>query len=144
MFYPIETQNLIIYGDITNLGCGGIQLAELDVSKNKKLKELGCNGNQLTKLDVSKNRELERLWCHKNQLTELDVSKNKKLRYLDCENNQLEAAAITKIITDLPMRTYEENARTFFEGNPALPTAADVAIGNAKNWQITPNPDIDM
>ena len=40
------------------------------------------------------------------------------------------------------MRTYEENARTFFEGNPALPTAADVAVGNAKNWIVNPAPQL--
>lgn len=74
---------------ITNLFCGSNQLTNLDVSKNKNLKQLSCGSNQLTNLDISKNIELTYLSCSINKLTNLDVSKNTALTNLFCHTNLL-------------------------------------------------------
>lgn len=65
------------------------QLADLDVSKNRKLTYLDCHGNGITQLDLSNNSLLKHLRCSDNQLKSLDVSGLVLLDYLDCGNNRL-------------------------------------------------------
>lgn len=105
--------------NLESLFCDGCEdLHQLDLSKNRSLKELACirtgvttldvshnkelttlaftnvsssifeRGN-LTELDVSKNKKLEYLWCAAERLTTLDVSKNKALTTLNCADNYL-------------------------------------------------------
>ena len=91
-----DTTGLEIFSELSMLFFDEGSLAELDVSKNRKLTVLCCDGNQLTKLDVSKNKEIWLLTCEKNQLTELDVSQNPKLEHLDVTGNRLTKLNVDK------------------------------------------------
>lgn len=79
-----------LFTELQILYCKDNQLAELDVSNNKKLRIFDCAGNQLTKLDVTENTALTHLTCTDNNLTELDISKNTALVRLEFDNNLVE------------------------------------------------------
>ena len=109
--YEIESLRGIEYfPELEELNCWGCRLTELDVSKNKKLRELlccenqlttlnvaglasleelSCWGNALSELDVSGCDQLNVLWCYKNKLTTLNVSGNPRLGSFYCGDNQL-------------------------------------------------------
>ena len=95
-----------LYGNITELWCGGNQLTALDVSNNTALTRLDCISNQLTSLDVSNNTALTELQCERNRLTSLDVSNNTALTRLWCFENQLTAldvsgcTALTRLVCE--------------------------------------------
>ena len=99
--YPYSCKRTIkIAGrKVTKLTCLGLELTDLDVSKNTALKELDCSAsiadnhyvepryNYLKNLDVSKNIALIKLDCSNNPLSSLDVSKNTALKDLNGKNN---------------------------------------------------------
>lgn len=71
------------------LDCSGMNLKELNISKNRGLQELYCSRNQLSQLDISQNTSLKKLGCSENPLTQLDISQNNKLIYLDCSYTEI-------------------------------------------------------
>ena len=77
------------FASLETLICGNNSIAELDLSKNTKLKSLECPNNSLTELDLSKNAELDYLGCSSNALTALDLSNKSKLDILSCGANAL-------------------------------------------------------
>ena len=52
------------------------------------LEKLNCDNNQLTELDVSKNKELKDLDCDGNQLTSLQLDDCPKLGLYSCNDNE--------------------------------------------------------
>lgn len=62
---------------------------QLNISKNKSLRQVLCRECRLSELDVTHNHDLEELDCSENQLKSLDISRNKNLRVLFCTKNKL-------------------------------------------------------
>ena len=108
--FPLESQQMTLYGKVTALGCSENKLVTLEVHENPaleylicsqnsirslnlhsntRLKTLRCFRNKLRFLDVSANTALERLWCDNNRIATLDVSKNTELTQLWCGSNRL-------------------------------------------------------
>ena len=81
--------------ELKDLACGANELEELHLEENTKLRSLNCIQNQLTKLDVAVNVDLENIQCNENQLTELDVHNNTKLTGLRCGENQIETLDVS-------------------------------------------------
>ena len=77
------------FTELTKLLFDGINLKELDLTKNTKLKEFNGYSYTLKKLNVSGCSELKALDCAGNPLTELDVSGCTSLTGLYCNNSQL-------------------------------------------------------
>lgn len=94
--YTLQSQTVVIYGEVSQLQCLGEKLTALDVSKNPALVILLCGINQLKGLNVSNNPLLYYLSCGRNQLSRLDVSKNPNLQILNCNDNQLKAMDVSK------------------------------------------------
>lgn len=71
------------------LVCNGLDITELDVSKNTSLNRLECfNNNRLNILTVSGADALKILYCYNTGISSLDVSNNVHLNYLyayDCD-----------------------------------------------------------
>ena len=80
---------------LEKLYCAGIDIASLDVSKNRNLKKLDCSFTKITSLDVS-NNDLEELRCDNTGITGLDVSNNPNLKYLDCSNTKITSLDVSK------------------------------------------------
>ena len=88
---------ITIYGKhITGLMCTGMELTDIDVSRNIALEVLGCYGNSLSTLDITKNAALKSLACGSNRLTNLDVSRNIALENIICNENNLSSLNVTK------------------------------------------------
>ena len=74
---------------LTDFDCTGIQITNLDVSKNISLTKLCCSGNLLTNIDLTQNTALTEFWCFANELTNIDISQNTALTELYCFKNSL-------------------------------------------------------
>lgn len=95
--YSYKLYTITIVGEnITGLYCERKKIKELDVSKNKKLKELHCSENCLTRLNVNGAVSLQELDCSNNRMTHLDVSRNTALESLNCKSNQLVNLDVSK------------------------------------------------
>ena len=98
----VQELDLSANGELRVLICWNndknVQLAHLNVSKNRKLEFISIPGNQLTDLDVSNCSSLHKLMCSYNRLTNLDVSKNTNLGRLWCDGNQLSRLDISNNI----------------------------------------------
>jgi Leucine-rich repeat (LRR) protein len=75
--------------NLDTLICAYNQIANLDLSGNRKLLMIDCMENRLTSLNLTVQTELLDLNCSQNHLTILDVSNNKRLKALSCCTNQL-------------------------------------------------------
>lgn len=73
---------------LESLNCSECSIGELDLKKNKALRELSCSGgdrsNILTQLDLSENRALVKLDCSSQRITSLDLSQNTELQEVNC------------------------------------------------------------
>ena len=85
------------------LRCDENKLTSLNVQGCTALSWLGCAGSKLETLNVEGCTALSMLSCAKNELTSLNVQGCTVLGYLDCYGNKLDAAALTKILNDLPV-----------------------------------------
>ena len=115
--FPIQSQQMVLYGKVTSFHCGDndilvLQVNEnpaleylscsynkirsLDVHTNTRLKTLFCYNNKLYTLDVSANTELEELWCSDNRITALNVGMNTELTWLWCDNNRLQHLDVSR------------------------------------------------
>ena len=74
---------------LSELGLGGQDIAEADLSKNTELIYVRIYSSGVTKLDVSGCSKLEMLLCHNNKLATLNVSSNPNLKDLACSDNEL-------------------------------------------------------
>jgi len=108
----------------------------------ENIMSLICFGIQLTELDVSKNTVLTQLQCMDNRLTELDVSNNKALRFLDCSINQFSTNGLNKLFGTLHSNTFPFNHPKFADKkvisiilNPGTDTC-DRSIAENKGWMI--------
>ncbi|MDY3106459.1 MAG: hypothetical protein SOW27_06375, partial [Fenollaria sp.] len=77
------------------LTCSEKGLTELDLSKNKKLKNIYCNQNKLTKLILGEKPFLTNFYCHGNNLTDLDLNKCPELTELMCYDNNFTTLDLT-------------------------------------------------
>ena len=111
---------------LKELRCEENQLAELNVQGCTALRWLGCYGNKLDTLNVEGFTALSMLTCAKNQLTSLNIQGCTVLGYLDCYGNKLDAAALTKILNDLPV--YEGGLCTLYTEQ------TDVTEDNSKDF----------
>ena len=86
------------FPELHTLYCDDNQLAQLDLSKNSKLKYLNCGKNQLTQLILpTTTYNLESLNCYSNQLTALDMSRFENLTDLYCGANPLGTLDVTSL-----------------------------------------------
>ena len=85
-----------LFANLEQLYCTYNELAELDLSKNTKLRMLVCSYNELTELDLSKNTALEMVYAHCNNLTALNTEKNTRLTGLYLAYNALTALNLSK------------------------------------------------
>lgn len=86
------------------LRCGGIGLAELDVSALYNLTSLTCQGNALTQLDVSNNSKLVTLNCADNVLTSLTLGSLSSLQTLHCYVNSLVNIDVSQLVNLVDFR----------------------------------------
>ena len=108
--FPLESQQMTLYGKVTAFGCSTNKITSLEVHNNPvleylvcsqnniqslnlhsntRLKILQCFRNKLRFLDVGNNMKLEELWCSSNRIITLNVSKNTELTQLWCDRNRL-------------------------------------------------------
>ena len=81
---------VILKGEkITELGCSGNQLANLNVQGLTFLQELKCSRNELTELNVQGLTSLQKLRCANNKFIELNVQGLTSLQRLNCSDNKL-------------------------------------------------------
>ena len=95
-YYPLGLTETIVslkgieyFTELTKLRFEGIDLKELDMTKNPKLEVLDGFTYTLKKLNVSGCSKLKELNCSDNPLTELDVSGCTSLTTLNCNNLRL-------------------------------------------------------
>ena len=81
---------------LTSLNCYNNRLKVLDISENPALTVLDCGQNRLISLNTSKNPALASLTCSDNQITDLSLGANKNLQFLDCKNNELQKLDLRK------------------------------------------------
>lgn len=86
------------FTNLERLSCASLQITELDVSNNRKIKTLGCSKTGIASLDLSQNVLLEELDCSETFIETLDLSKNTNLKKLNCS-----ATGITEL--DLKVNT---------------------------------------
>lgn len=138
-------EGIEVFTALERLYCGGNQLTELDVSRNRELVYLYAAWNQLEQLDLSGldrlvslnvdgNRltsllldgctALEVLYCQGNRLTALDVSDSTGLVYLSAFDNQLTSIDLTAL-ANLEFVNLDTNRLTALDlsGNAGLSTA---------------------
>ena len=108
------------------LRCDENKLTSLNVQGCTALSWLGCAGSKLETLNVEGCTALSMLSCAKNKLTSLNVQGCTVLGYLDCYGNKLDAAALTKILNDLPV--YEGGLCTLYTEQ------TDVTEDNSKDF----------
>lgn len=96
--YPMATtlSGIEYFPNLEILDCSNNGLAELDISRNQKLKELYCNMNNLDKLNVSKNTKLRVLDCSNNSLITLHLQNNSNLTQLSAGSNKLKKLNVSK------------------------------------------------
>ena len=86
------------FTELVSLKCGYNQIAQLDLSKNKKLQYVACSDNNgMTSLNVKGLSELTYLNCDTNSLTELDLTGCSSLETLNCSKNYLEKLDLRSI-----------------------------------------------
>ncbi len=102
-FYPVEAQQVSIYGKVKYLRCSNNSISSLTVSTNPELEKLSCGINQIKALDLSGCKNLKMLYCALNQLESLDLTANTLLDDLDCSHNRLDALDVSKntVLTSL-------------------------------------------
>jgi len=90
------------FRNLTTLVCRCNRIVNMDLSKNRSLREVYAYDNDLRSIDVSGCTELEYLHigsdglCLKNRLCSLDISNNEHLRTLICNNNLIEELDVSK------------------------------------------------
>ena len=65
--------------ELEYLECGGLEISELDVSTNKKLRFLDCAYTNISSIDLSNNIKLDNLKCNGTNLTQIDITNNPEL-----------------------------------------------------------------
>lgn len=158
--YVIESQDVTIYGVVSELSCEANGICKMDVSKNTALKRLVCSKNDLTELNVSNMPYLSDLDCKENSLvslnatnnpgllnldcsdnenlSELDISGNKNLTTLDCSKCGFRLEMLRKIIEALPQRKETDITELCIYDNPGYKEIDENDINKAgkKNWTI--------
>ena len=103
---------VVLKGNITELYCGGNKLTALNVQGLTALQRLSCGENRLATLNVQGCTALQEFYCFDNQLSTLNVEGCTALKELNCSRNKLDATAFTKLLTDLPQRKADDDAKT--------------------------------
>lgn len=158
--YVIESQDITIYGVVSELSCEANGICKMDVSKNTALKRLVCSKNDLTELNVSNMPYLSDLDCKENSLvslnatnnpgllnldcsdnenlSELDISGNKNFTTLDCSKCGFRLEMLRKIIEALPQRKETDITELCIYDNPGYKEIDENDINKArkKNWTI--------
>lgn len=120
---------------LTNLQCqNSYYLNELDVSKNKALKNLSCYSCGMTSLNVSGCSALTILSCGYNKLTSLDVSGCSSLTSLSFTRNQIKGAAMDSLILGLPTVSEKTMYVIDYQDEGNVMTKSQVAAAKAKGW----------
>lgn len=121
------------FENLRTLGCGGNQLATLDLSHNSiltsifvdnnqltsltlsdeaEIKSLSCGHNKLASISISNGTKLNTLLCGYNSLTSLNVSAFTALNQLECDNNLLEGTLDLSSNTSISTLNCESNSLT--------------------------------
>lgn len=79
---------------LKTLNCAQGKLGALDLNNCPELTYLNCSRNYIESLDISNNKHLNTLLCSWNKLGKLDVSNNKFLTVLKCDINQIDSLDI--------------------------------------------------
>lgn len=125
-----------------NKGIKSIQFADVP---ELKLEEIQVHGCDLAELDLSKAKKLKKLQCDNIRLQSLDFSNCPNLEYAFCTGNHISGEAMTRMVTSLPDRnTLGTNATAGLLGvyNDALGDnqnqckVSDVAIAKPKKWRV--------
>lgn len=74
---------------LKNISCNNCSLSNLNTSNNPQLFYINCDNNNITILDTSKNSFLIVLKCNKNYLSSLNIKNNNSLLVLECDSNKL-------------------------------------------------------
>jgi hypothetical protein len=156
----VSLKGIEYFTELTKLRFEGIDLKELDMTKNpklevldgftytlkklnvsgcSKLKELHCSGNPLTELDVSGCTSLTKLECEDNSLTMLDVTGCTALTYLKFWKNKIKGAGMDALIESLPV-TSEGTLYAYWNSGGVRcqneMTTRHVAAAKAKGWAV--------
>lgn len=81
--------------NVTCLGLGGNELAEVDLSANLKVEELTLVGNPMADIDVSMLSDLRYLALYRCEFEQVDVSHNAKLENLYVADNPLKGLDVS-------------------------------------------------
>ena len=71
-------------------------IEEIDVSKNKEIRELDCSFNPISKIDVSELSKLSDLYLHNTKIQSVDVTKNLELYQLTTSNSPISSINVTE------------------------------------------------
>lgn len=135
-YHPqLSLQGIEAFSGLEFLSLSFLELTDVDLSRNTKLRRLVCDNTNLTHLDLSQNTNLEEIDCHSCdslttlllpaeagnalnvlacfgcQLATIDFSASDKLEYIDCRHNQL---------THIDVSAAELLTQLSISGNPLL------------------------
>lgn len=137
----LHSLNVLGFSKLKTLFCETNLLEELNVKNTPSLNELNCADNNIKTLDVTGCSVLSSLSCSANQLTSLNVKDCNSLLSISCERNKLIGKSVDDFFESLPLLSEETNGVIYFKNNYYGDevnecTKSQVAVANAKGWQI--------
>ena len=134
-----SVKGIEVFTNLVEFYSGYSGIKELDLSTHYKLEAVECAGNFMTSLTLGEHPNLRAILCYANKITKLDISRYPKLLRVQCQRNQLPADVLRKILSDLPMRTADDQAQVSIGRNTgsAELTDAELQAARDKNWKVT-------
>lgn len=102
--FVINTQDLVIYGDVTEITNAYNEVTSVDISRCTDLKAFRFHGNKLSKLDLSQNVSLSIVGCSYNNISVLDFSNNPNIRVVSLALNNVSKENMLKMARQLKSR----------------------------------------
>ena len=136
--YTLTSQNVIIYGDVTELDCHGNDLSALSFYGTPVITNLDCSDNKIEHLSIVNGSALVNLSAQKNSLKTTTLQGCTGLSQVNIYDNALSGYAMSNFMRSLPetksgvLRIIDTESST--EKNIA--TTTDVKIATDKGWGV--------
>lgn len=134
----LKSLNVKGCSSLSDLNCAGTLLQSLDLTGCSGLKDLFCYSGYMVSLKLDGCAALVNLYCYNNDIETLNVKDCLNLETISCFTNNMDAAAVSAFIASLPTRSTpsEISLKNKAKDRNALPSSAEVALANSKNWKI--------
>ena len=121
------------FENLRTLGCGGNQLATLDLSHNSILTSIFVDNNQLTSLTLSDEAEIKSLSCGHNKLASINIPNGTKLFTLMCGYNSITSLNVSAF----PALNQLECNNNLLDGTLDLSSNSSLSILNCETNSLT-------